>query len=1059
MSRRVNPISIFTPPPPPPDKYKVAKLTSRRALFALLAIGLLVAGVAGFFVPGAVALAQSNPHNNYDADGDGLIEISNLDQLNAVRWDLNGNGAPSIGDDGSYASAFPVSDGGSVCPAGTTCIGYELTANLNFDENGDSEITSADSAYWNNGAGWQPIGDRDSSFTGTFDGNGKAITNLFIKRESSKWVGLFGILDGAGQIRNLGLINADVAGDTYVGRMVGENQGTIIGSYATGSVSGVEVAGGLVGWNNGTLESSYAAGFAEVSVERVGGLVGRNNGTITFCHAKGTVISANKYAGGLVGFDRGGVAFSYSGGYVEGIYDIGGLIGETFATVYASYSTATVRGENHVGGLVGEIEHYRYSNAPPVGSKIIASYATGAVYGTEDVGGLIGYSEYDTSNTVIIASYSTGPVFGRLPKDPQSHRQSIKYLGGLIGRNHGAIKASYYDNMTSERRNAIALNFNGGARAAGKTTSELQAPTGYTGLYAEWNVDLDNADGDNNFATGGDDPWDFGTTSQYPVLKTDFNGDGTATWQEFGNQLRQVPFLTATLPEDGSDEQIELRWTAPPIPYWADTSRVGYTLQRNGEKVEDYVGGSFEFSDADFTPGETYFYQVAVIVDGAKIRYGNFVKLSVADSMPKFENRLSETLVLKQNSHFERQLPKATGGDGALTYAFDIPLPDGLTFDATTRTISGTPTAAQSVTYYYYTVTDEDNDSSSLTYIIEVIADLMPTFSEENAPALKFHQNRPVLYRLPQATAGNGSLIYSISPSRLPDGLVWVGAATLHGMPTVSYPVTEYTLTATDEDDDWASLKFTIEVIPESPAQTCANGITVANPDKNQDLVQDCVTLLTARDILAGTATLNWGADLPIAQWVGVEVSDGRVKSLKLKNNRLSGSIPAELGQLAELKVLSLDRNRLTGGIPAELAQLTQLTALSAHSNGLTGSIPAELGQLSQLTVLRLSGNRLSGGIPAELGQLSELRSLMLDINGLSGSIPAELGQLTHLTVLLLDINQLGGSIPEELGQLTELSMVRIGYNEFSGCIPAELEGVRSNDFASLELSYCGAPK
>ena len=70
----------------------------------------------------------------------------------------------------------------------------------------------------------------------------------------------------------------------------------------------------------------------------------------------------------------------------------------------------------------------------------------------------------------------------------------------------------------------------------GKTTAELQAPTGYTGIYAEWLIDLDNADRDFDITTGVDDYWDFGTSSQYPALKADIDGDGIATWQEFGSQ-------------------------------------------------------------------------------------------------------------------------------------------------------------------------------------------------------------------------------------------------------------------------------------------------------------------------------------------------------------------------------------------------------------------------------------------------------------------------------------------------------------------------------------------
>ena len=62
----------------------------------------------------------------------------------------------------------------------------------------------------------------------------------------------------------------------------------------------------------------------------------------------------------------------------------------------------------------------------------------------------------------------------------------------------------------------------------GKTTAELQAPTGYTGIYEYWNL-------------FGDDLWDFGASNQYPVLKADMNADGVATWQEFGSQRGNEP--------------------------------------------------------------------------------------------------------------------------------------------------------------------------------------------------------------------------------------------------------------------------------------------------------------------------------------------------------------------------------------------------------------------------------------------------------------------------------------------------------------------------------------
>ncbi len=72
----------------------------------------------------------------------------------------------------------------------------------------------------------------------------------------------------------------------------------------------------------------------------------------------------------------------------------------------------------------------------------------------------------------------------------------------------------------------------------------MQAPTGYIGLYKSWYID--NADGDDDLHTGADDVWDFGTSSQYPALKADMNGDAEASWEEFGSLGR--PMVTPTPP-------------------------------------------------------------------------------------------------------------------------------------------------------------------------------------------------------------------------------------------------------------------------------------------------------------------------------------------------------------------------------------------------------------------------------------------------------------------------------------------------------------------------------
>ena len=135
----------------------------------------------------------------------------------------------------------------------------------------------------------------------------------------------------------------------------------------------------------------------------------------------------------------------------------------------------------------------------------------------------------------------------------------------------------------------------------------------------------------------------------------------------------------------------------------------------------------------------------------------------------------------------------------------------------------------------------------------------------------------------------------------------------------------------------------------------------------------------------------NWLTDAPLGEWYGVDTDDsGRVVSLDLSGQRdqehgLSGPIPPELGNLANLTGLYLRYNDLTGPIPPELGDLANLTELYLDRNDLTGPIPPELGNLANLTELSLRVNELEGPIPPELGSLANLRSLYLDYNDLTG--------------------------------------------------------------------------
>ncbi len=220
----------------------------------------------------------------------------------------------------------------------------------------------------------------------------------------------------------------------------------------------------------------------------------------------------------------------------------------------------------------------------------------------------------------------------------------------------------------------------------------------------------------------------------------------------------------------------------------------------------------------------------------------------------------------------------------------------------------------------------------------------------------------------------------------------------------------------------------------------------------------------------------GWLTDRPLGDWFGIRANEiGRITSIRLHANRLTGVVPAEVGQLSGLEWLNLGRNQLTGSVPPELLQLSRLKELNLgrnqltgsvspelsqlsslewlglHNNQFTGSIPPELGQLSNLKALGLAGNRLTGSIPPELAQISSLRELWLSGNQLAGSIPPELGQLSSLEDLQLDDNQLAGSIPPELGQLSSLEDLELEDNQLAGSIPPELGQLSSLEDLGLD--------
>ena len=549
----------------------------------------------------AVLAPPAQAQTDYDANNDGLIEITTLSQLNVIRYDLDGDGTASSGNETAYATAFPVSTGGSVCPSGTTCTGYELTADLDFDENGDGEITSADSAYWNGGSGWEPIGDDTSAnarYNTEFEGNGFTIANLFFSRGTTGDTGLFGAIGTSANVRNLGLTNVSTTGQDFTGALVGSNYGTVTRTSATGAVNGRGSVGGLVGAN-------------------------LSSGRIDLSRAQVTVAGTGEGTGGLVGRATGFIAGSYATGSVSGGNQVGGLAGRiSRGTISNSYATGSVSGGNQVGGLVGNLR-----------GTLTGTYATGRVNGSSEIGGLIG----GIVDAEIFNSYATGIVSG-----------SGATVNGLTGSWNGPRwRQSYFDSDTSGISRADVVN-------VPKTSAELQGPTSASGIYSDWNAT----------------DWDFGTSSQYPALKVDFDGNGTATWQEFGYQLRETPgALRTTVATDLAS--VSLEWTAitnawtrqRPAPVFS------YVVYRQGmgeteaTRVAPAAGRTLtqtSYTDRTATSGETYTYSVAVEVNGVELWRSREVEVTI--SRDKNGNGLIEITTRAQLNAMRYDL----NGDGTV---------------------------------------------------------------------------------------------------------------------------------------------------------------------------------------------------------------------------------------------------------------------------------------------------------------------------------------------------------------------------------------------------------
>ncbi|KAL8029228.1 hypothetical protein ABFX02_14G213500 [Erythranthe guttata] len=240
----------------------------------------------------------------------------------------------------------------------------------------------------------------------------------------------------------------------------------------------------------------------------------------------------------------------------------------------------------------------------------------------------------------------------------------------------------------------------------------------------------------------------------------------------------------------------------------------------------------------------------------------------------------------------------------------------------------------------------------------------------------------------------------------------------------------------------------------------------------------------TADNLLLST----WNSSVPLCQWRGLKWSfiNGssltcadlsspqrssiflhkdpslQLVSLQLPSANLTGTLPKEIGQLANLRSLYLAVNSLSGGVPLELGYSSSLSEIDLSHNLLNGSLPPSIWNLcDRLLSLRLHGNSLSGALPEPLLPNSTCHSLQfLDLgqNAFAGIFPDFITGFNGLKQLDLGGNMLSGQIPDSIATL-KLEKLNLSHNNFTGVLPDFGESKFGVDvFEGNSPTLCGGP-
>ena len=242
----------------------------------------------------------------------------------------SGSGGGSESPLGSEENPFLVYDETDLANVGSGNDGWDRWDKFHYKQMNDIDLSTV--------TNWTPIS--PEGFYGSYDGNGKTISNLKIDRPSEDKQGLFGLVGGT--IKNVTLLNVDIKGQDYVGGIVGSSYTTIQNCSVNGNVTGRNETGGIVGsftGYDGLIQGCYFTGT--VTGNYVGGIAGYADQSpkIQNCYVSANV-SGNgvaDVAGGIVGYARGSdsiIEYCYVMGNVSASnFSAGGVVGQNYASI------------------------------------------------------------------------------------------------------------------------------------------------------------------------------------------------------------------------------------------------------------------------------------------------------------------------------------------------------------------------------------------------------------------------------------------------------------------------------------------------------------------------------------------------------------------------------------------------------------------------------------------------------------------------------------------------------------------------------------------------------